>query len=66
MFNGRKVQKILRITVLILLKLVVTEIKIKISNLILRRLGSFAAPSLISVSRARPRTSENQAKKYPA
>ena len=48
MFNGRKVQKILRI-MLILLKLVV--IKIKTSNLILRRLGLFAAPSLISVSR---------------
>ena len=34
---------------LILLKLVV--IKIKISNLILRRLGLFAAPSLISRGR---------------
>ena len=50
MFNGRKVQKILRI-MLILLKLEV--IKIKISNLILRRLELFAAPSLISVSRGR-------------
>ena len=49
---------------LILLKLVV--IKIKTSNLILRRLGLFAAPSLISVSRPWPRTSQNQAKKYPA
>ena len=36
---------------LILLKFVV--IKIKISNLILRRLELFAAPSLISVSRGR-------------